>query len=473
MKKIERLVDRIARRVNINLREMKVDVTSHIPGALPLHQLVRFNAFYGITPHHPLSFRFSNASLAGSYFLGKCTVDHAILYKSDIRGDELKARDETFQHGDMDIPVYADEIIEIKDSILVKTLVHHNSHDPENLEVFMIHNTFAAPYANIHGSPSEGCLYEPFSTVDLTTVHDSVIGRYAYVQVGEMDHHHIDPGTIWVQQKDRFEFKYRFPETVLNRYITTEPGKAPRGIFMDFMAAREADFQQVFNVIDPVEPSTLPRGTAVNRYAVLKGDNHIGENVLIAQRAYVENSWLGDGANAQENCFIINSRLEGFNVTAHGGKIVHATLGEKTFVGFNAFLRGKPGSELTIGSGCIVMPHTIMDLTEPVSIPAEHLVWGHISQVEELETCCVPIGKLAEIEGDFFLGDMRFTGSGAEFTTGFKHRIEHILEANGAYFDGSQKEGHAQKDQHISFNTMQPYTRGNLAGLYPTIEIHP
>ncbi len=55
----------------------------------------------------------------------------------------------------------------------------------------------------------------------------------------------------------------------------------------------------------------------------------------------------------------------------------------------------------------------------------------------------------------------------------FQHRIDHILEANGAFFDGTRNRGHAQKNQNISFNTIQPYPDGDLQGLYPTIIIQP
>ena len=92
----------------------------------------------------------------------------------------------------------------------------------------------------------------------------------------------------------------------------------------------------------------VPRGASLNRYALVKGESHISENVLVAQRAYLENAWLGKGANAQENCYIINSRLEGNNVTAHGGKIIHANLGKNVFVGFNSFLRGTADLPLEI-----------------------------------------------------------------------------------------------------------------------------
>ena len=54
-----------------------------------------------------------------------------------------------------------------------------------------------------------------------------------------------------------------------------------------------------------------------------------------------------------------------------------------------------------------------------------------------------------------------------------RERIDHILEANGAFFDGHRNKGHAQKNQNISFNTIQPYPEGDLDGLYPTILIRP
>jgi len=55
----------------------------------------------------------------------------------------------------------------------------------------------------------------------------------------------------------------------------------------------------------------------------------------------------------------------------------------------------------------------------------------------------------------------------------FANRIEHILESNGAYYDGTNRPGHAQKNQDISFNLIQPYPEGALNGLYPTVDIAP
>jgi len=57
----------------------------------PPEQMSKFYAFYGISPDHPLSLQFQHSGLAGSYFLGRCRVTNSLLYKSDIRGDELKA----------------------------------------------------------------------------------------------------------------------------------------------------------------------------------------------------------------------------------------------------------------------------------------------------------------------------------------------------------------------------------------------
>ena len=38
---------------------------------------------------------------------------------------------------------------------------------------------------------------------------------------------------------------------------------------------------------------------------------------------------MGPGTNAQENAYIVNSRLEKNDITAHGGKIINSHLGEK------------------------------------------------------------------------------------------------------------------------------------------------
>ena len=473
MKELDRLLDRIIQRVNIDLRELEYDVNPLVKNLIPPHQMTKFYAFYGITPHHPLNFQFKNSNLAGSYFLGKCSVTNSLLYKSDIRGDELKKKADVFKYQDYEIPVDADEEIEIEDSFLVKTLVHNFSHDPETLEKFFIRDTISTHYANIHGSPSDGCFLGPFATVDLTTIRDCMVGTFSYIQAGEVNHLSIDPGTVWVRNPDTFNFLYRYPLQRLNNYIYFTAGNSPQGIFIDFVEDRKEAFQRVFDVVN-LEPSvSVPGSASLDRFAVIKPKTRISENVLVAQRAYLQNAWLGKGANAQEQSYIINSRLEGNDITAHGAKIIEANLGKDVFVGFNCFLRGRPEARLVIGQESIIMPHTIVDIRKPLTIPAGHLVWGLISDEKDLAGNSISLKELAKVDSCISKGDMVFEGSGFEFVSAFKERIHHILEANGAFFNGHSKKGHAQQNQNISFNTIQPYPQGEREGLYPTIIIRP
>ncbi|MBF0119349.1 MAG: transferase [Desulfobacterales bacterium] len=473
MKELQKVINRIIERVNVNLRELDIDVNSYIGEIIPLNQLVKFYGFYGITPHHPLDFDFRYSNLAGSCFLGKCSVNNSVIYKSDIRGDELKKRGEYFEYNGYKIPINDDEIIKIIDSLLVKTLVHNYSHDPENLEEFLIKNSISLHYANIHGSKIEGCFVLPFSTIDLTTGHDCIIGAFSYIQAEEIEHLDIKDGTVWVRNKDDFNFFYRFNEGILKKYINFEPNKRPQGIFMDFVEERKLDFEHIYDKVKSKTDINIPYGASIDRYALVKGNTRISENVLVAQRAYIQDSIMGKGANAQEHCYIINSCLEGYNVTAHGGKVINSMLGQKVFVGFNSFLRGKPDAVLTIGEESIVMPHTIIDLEEKVDIPKRHIVWGYIKNQKDIESNSASIDNFLKIKEGAIYGNLIFKGNGEYFVRAFQNRIEHILEANGAYFDGNRNRGHAQNNQNISFNIIQPYPEGELEGLYPTINIKP
>ncbi len=473
MKDLELLFDRIIQRVNINLRELEHDVNPLVRNLIPARQMTKFYAFYGISNQHPLNFQFKHSNLSGSYFLGKCKVTNSLLYKSDIRGDELKKKGDLFQYQDFEIPMDKDEEIEIDDSFLIKTLVHNNSHDPETLEKFFIRDTISTHYANIHGSPSDGTFLEPFSTVDLTTIHDCLVGAFSYIQAGEIGHLNIEPGTVWVRNPEEFNFLYRYPKNQLYNYIYFAAGSPPQGVFMDFVEDRKEAFQRVFKVVNIDPPIPVPQTASLDRFAVVKPKTHIDENVLVSQRAFLQNSWLGKGANAQENCYIINSKLEGYDITAHGAKIIEADLGKTVFVGFNSFLRGRPGARLTIGKDSIIMPHTIIDIRKPMEIPAGHLVWGLVTNSKDLETNSMPLKAFSKIKTMLSMGNMIFEGSGAGFVSAFRDRIHHILEENGAFFNGNGNKGHAQKNQNISFNTIQPYPKGEKEGLYPTIIIRP
>ncbi len=471
---LEKLFNRVVQKVNINLRELHFDITPFAENLIPLEKMGEFYAFYGITPDHPLDLHFSQSALAGSYFLGKCKVSGSLLYKSDIRGDELKRKDQTVQYENFAIDLTEDEIVEIEDSVLVKTLVHNFSHDPETLEKFFIKDTLAMDYSNIHGAPSDGCFLAPFATVDLTTMRDCAIGAYSYIQAGEINHLDVAPGTIWVNAPGVFNFFYKYPTEELSEYISLSPEQVPWGILFDFIEDRKDKFQRVFDAVNLDVIESIPATASFDRFAVALPTIKIADNVLVSQRAYLENSTLGKGSNAQENCFIINSHLQGCNVTAHGAKIIDANLEPDVFVGFNSFLYGKPESRLSIGAGSIIMPHTIIDIDEPLEIPAGHMVWGLVKSSKDLAENSIPLEKLEKIETSCTLGHMHFEGQGKLFVKAFKDRIRHILEANGAFYDGKEENaGHAQKNQNLSLNTIQPFQFGDKIGMYPNIRILP
>ena len=127
---------------------------------------------------------------------------------------------------------------------------------------------------------------------------DQLIKFYAFY--GITPHHPLD-----------FKFRYQYPLDKLSHYIHFATGKPPQGLFMEFVEKHKKAFQRVFETVN-IDPSvTIPRNASLDRYAAIKPKTHISDNVLVAQRAFLQNAWLGVGANAQENCYIINSRLEG------------------------------------------------------------------------------------------------------------------------------------------------------------------
>ena len=470
MKQMKQLIDRIVSRVNVNLNEFDFDTEGFVVNAMDYEKLLKFYAFYGITSRHPLYFHFKNSNVAGSYFLGKCYVGRSAIYKSDVRGDELKRKGDNIRCA-KNIPLVEDEMITIRDSLLYKTLVHSNSHNLESPEQFGIHNTISAHYVNIHGTTLEGCFLGPFATVDLMNLHSCIVGEFSYVQAGELFHRKIDPGTVWVRNQN-FEFKYKFRKDILDKFVGINSLYQPRGIIYDFVKEREPNYEKLFDVMN-LEPIKAPESSAVNRYAVVQGKTRIGENVLVAQRAFLDNAVMGDGSNAQENTYIIHSNLSDLCITAHGGKIIHADIGRETFVGFNSFINGKPDARIEIGEGCIVMPHTIIDSDAQIKIPDEHLIWGFIGSKDDIKNHTIALDDLAEVRDSLKIGKMVFTGKGSVFIDAFRRRINQILLTNGALFHKGEERGHAQDDQNISFNIIQPYRTGDRNGLYPSIRITP
>ncbi|MCP4160682.1 MAG: transferase [Deltaproteobacteria bacterium] len=469
MEKLNYLLDRIVDRVNANLRAYEYDIEPYIRSIANLEKMLKFSATYGVTSQHPLSLNFKNSNISGSYFLGKCSVKRSVVYKSEIRGDELKRKGDIISDS-YKVPLAQDEKIKIKGSFLFKTLVHSNSHNPETPEEFYIRNTVSTHYSNIHGSTVAGCYIGPYATVDLMSLHSCIVGEYSYLQADELFHRSINPGTILVEN-DSFSFIYKYNPDVLKKYVYIDDSSVPKGVLVDFVEDRKNEFERLYAQVD-LEPFKAPESSSISRFCLIKGKTRIGENVMACQRSYLENAIMGEGSNAQENCYIINSHLKGFNVTAHGGKIINSDLEPNVFVGFNSFLNGKKDSRISIGEDCIVMPHTIIDSDEAIKVPANHIVWGFIGSQKDVEINSISADNLMATKEATSEG-MEFKGDGDVFVNAFKGRIKHILELNGAFAKDGENEGHAQSKQNASLNTLQPYRTGPNKGVYPTIRIAP
>lgn len=422
----------------------------------------------GVTSHHPVDFKSISSCLSGSYFLGPCHVADAIVCHSDIRGDELKQKGDLYN--DL-ASLICHERVMIQSSLLYKTLVHNCSHNPDSLNAFSINQTIACQYANIHGSSVSQSLLGAFSTVDLMEIKGCCVGAFSYIQTRVCTNRQFDPGCILIQT-DRFTFQFSHKPDIVDQYIGLADSLAPEGLIDEFMAQHlQAPADGLKADRSRTEDTSVPESSSVHQYAVIQGKTSISENVLVSQNAFLDTAVMGKGSNAQENCMIVNSRLEGMNVTAHGGKIIHADMGVNTFTGFNSFLFGKEDARLTIGSHCIVMPHTIIDIQTPLKIPDHTLVWGYITGESDLKLHTIPIEQFQKINGERIIGDLQFKGRGDDFIQAFSHRIEHILETNGAYFNAGGPKGHAQHDKDVVFSRFHPVTSAEHPGLFPHIRV--
>lgn len=469
MERIRRLIKHISSRINVNLKPMGLDVEQVLDSTINTDDLIKYYAYYALSIDHPIYFRFQESNLGGSYFLGKCDVDRSIIYLSDIRGDELKTKDTIVQVGDVETELYQDEVIQVINSYMIKTLVHNHSRNPEIPEYFRILNTVAMHYSNIHGTTTEGVYLGPFSTVDLSVLHNCILGNFCYVQAGDLSRVYIDPGRVWIKADGKYEFDYNYPQATLEKYISWDQNGELAGLFVDFLTGRRSDFLPVYDSLAAKAPVPVPESAFLSRYSVIRGDCVLGENSLVAQRAYIENSVLGTGSNAQENSYIVDTRLSDLVVVAHGGKMVHSDIGEKVFIGFNSFLYGTRKTPIKVGAGCIVMPHTIIDAAEPLNIPDDTIIWGYVRTQEDLKTQAISLSEFAK-QKDLKIGNMTFKGDGAAFVRDFQNRVEHILVENGARYNGEKESrGHAQRTQSVSYNLFQPYLGGEKKGMFPTI----
>lgn len=475
MKKLRTLISAIIDRVNVNLRNPFVDLAPMVEGVVPLDWFAGSDARYAMAFGHPLFYHFSSSALAGTSFMGRCIVDHSVLYRCNVRGEGLRSRNDAFSYRGSQVPLDHDEVIRINDSYLIRTLVHGHSSDPERPEELQVRNTLSLPYAGIESSHVQGSLLLPFSTVEMTALHDCVIGPYAYVQAEALRHRSIDEGVVSIQSEGGFDFTYRFPAEVVRRYIRMEAGGSPQGIFVDFAAERERELQEGSCGSDRDRRGDIPSGAYLSRCAALRGEVAVSADSFTGEGAYLRDARLEQRAQARENCSVIHSALGERSIAAQGSRIIHARLGKNTFVGPNSFLRGLADFPLSVGSGCLFAPHTIVDLEAPLAIPANTVVWGYIRNEQDLASNSMPIEDFSRIEKSAAVGLMRFEGSGARFIDSFRERIDQIVKLGACQADpgANDPQGAARARGSVSFHVIQPYPLGEYKGLCPTMEIAP
>lgn len=470
MKQLNQLIDGISKRVDVNLSEHDFNTDHFVHSLADPDKFTEHCASYEATSQIPHLLNFHQCNIAGSYFLGKCRVDKSVVYKSDVRGDELKKKGDSAIHSS-NVTLSDDEIITISNSFLFKILIHSKSYNPETPEEFFIRNTVAAHYAIIHGSTLEGCYIGAFSTVDRTVLHACLVGEFSYVQADDLYHRKIKRGTVWIDNQ-HYSFRYTHPKKILDRYISLGKAFQPTGLLYEFNEKRKNELEWAPQKTTQDSFETHPP-SAINRFAVIKGKTELGNRVSICQRAFIEHAEIGDDSTAQENSYIINSKLSKFNIIAHGGKVVHSILGMHVFTGMNSFLNGKENAGIVIGEGCIIMPHTIIDPKQPVEIPAGRLIWGFIESQEDVKTHSMSLSELTQCNGvkKISMGNMIFEGQGDAFVGDLKSRIVQALESKQSANGKKATSDRIQDSKNTSIFIIQPYETGPKTGIYPTIKL--
>lgn len=459
MEQLNQLINGISKRVSLNLTEYDFDTDHFVHSLTDQNKLLEYCASYDATSKAPFELNFHECNIAGSYFLGNCRVDKSVVYKSDVRGDELKQKGDPAIQSESFI-LSDDEVISITNSFLCKTLIHSKSYNSETPENFFIKNTIASHYSNIHGSTLEGSCIGAFTTIDRTALHSCLVGDFSYIQAHDLFHKELERGTVWFENEN-YSFRYTYPETILNRYISLGEDSRPTGILYEFTEKLKTELEKM-----PPQLADIPVDKShpyfINHFAVIKGNTRIGKDVSICQRAFIENAEIGDNATVQENTYVINSKLLNYTIITHGGKAIHSTLGMNVFTGMNSFLNGKVDAEINIGDGCIILPHTIIDPVKQITIPPDQLIWGYISAQEDVATHSVSLKELNHTKKISMEG-MVFEGKGNAFVEALKHRIDLIAQ--------NRTNKRVQSPENTSVFVIQPYGTGPKTGIYPTLRI--
>ncbi|MCK7505453.1 MAG: hypothetical protein MZV70_16140 [Desulfobacterales bacterium] len=121
------------------------------------------------------------------------------------------------------------------------------------------------------------------------------------------------------------------------------------------------------------------------------------------------------------------------------------------------------------------MPHTIIDLKEPVSIPPDHLVWGFVTSPDDLRLHSISLADSRRPSPRMnTIGTMEFCR--------LRRQVRRGVSASGSTISwkptapistAGRTRATPRKGQNIAYNIIQPYPMGAQKGIYPTIDIQP
>ena len=106
------------------------------------------------------------------------------------------------------------------------------------------------------------------------------------------------------------------------------------------------------------------------------------------------------------------------------------------------------------------MPHTIIDIHEPLTIPPAHLVWGLVTGAEDLKTNSIALKELSKVNTTLSKGNMLFEGSGASFVTAFGIGFITSWRKTGPFSTGIPTRGTPSKTRTFPSTPSSPTPRG-------------
>lgn len=253
--------------------------------------------------------------------------------------------------------------------------------------------------------------------------------------------------------------EYRISETVsLHAHIQSSP--VQRSLLGPFSTVRDTVlYRCVLGPFAYVQAGSLRRSTIGAGEMLIRGDDFEFTYRMLEEtlRRYIRMN----GAAPEGTLVEMAERGE--------ARIANVETGRDVTVGLDSLLRGTQDAPVSIGEGCLILPHTIVDSSErgkrKLEIPPGRLVWGHITGAEDLAGNSLPLEAFWGDDLSIELGAMRFQGSGKSFLA--------EMRGDGSSPDRPSPFGSTSCSElsAVSFCVIQPYPEGDLEGFAPTISL--